>query len=186
MLPFAWSEDFTCGNSPQAPVSGIHILVKETSSFPGPLHLFLTFLLVPVALGFLVRRTWRPWLRLAGHVASALVGMAGTMMCMMMMSYGRSDQPLVYPAAWIGTLASLAIAVESWWSSGEALRRGIDLRRTRKAMVARMVADQPAPMRIAAMMAAMDEPEGGEHSCEEEAEAEAEGGEAPRRRARPP
>jgi hypothetical protein len=167
MLPFAWSEDFTCGHDPMPPVSGIHILLKETSGFPGPIHFFFAFMIVPAVLGVLVRRTWRPWLRLAGEVAAGLVGMAGAVMCMMLMSYGRSDQPLVYPAAWIGTLSAWGIALEAWWASGEALRRGIVLRRARKAMAARIVAEEPAALRIAAMA----DPGGGEHAGEEEAEA---------------
>jgi hypothetical protein len=151
MLPFAWSEDFTCDHEAMPPVTGIHILLKETSDFPGPIHFFFAFLIVPAALGFLVRRTWKPWLRLAGEVVAGLVGMAGAVMCMMLMGYGRHEQPLVYPAAWVGTISAWIIALEAWWASGEALRRGIVLRRARQAMVARIVAGDPAPVRIAAV-----------------------------------
>jgi hypothetical protein len=125
-------------------------------------------MIVPAVLGFLVRWTWRPWLRLAGEVVAGLVGMAGAVMCMMMMNYGRNEQPLVYPAAWIGTLSAWVIALEAWWASGEALRRAIVLRRSRKAMVARIAAGDPVPVRIAAV----DELGGAEHACEEDAEAE--------------
>ncbi len=131
-LPFEWSEDFSCKEGPKPAVTGLHILLKDSGSGIGPIHVFVGLLLLAAALGFLAHATARPWRRLVAHTIAGLAGMATTFLCALMMTYGRPDQPLVYPAAWVGTLAALAITLEAWWSSGVALRLGMERFRARR------------------------------------------------------
>jgi hypothetical protein len=114
------------------PVTGIGILFGKDFDNPGPGLVFLGLLLLTVGLGFLASWTARPWRRLAGEITAGLTALGTSFLCMLMMTHGRPDQPLHYPAAWIGTLAALGIAFEAWWGSGDALRRGLEERRPRR------------------------------------------------------
>jgi hypothetical protein len=146
MLPFAWSEDATCDHLPHPAVSGYQILFGKGWE-PGAL--FFGLLVVSVGLGFLARATLRVWLRLAGEVMAGLAGFGSLVMCGMMMTYGRPEQPLVYPAAWIGVTAAVVLAFEAWWATGEALRRGVEQRRATRALAREAMAAKRPPVRIA-------------------------------------
>jgi hypothetical protein len=174
MLPFMWSEDATCDAQPKPLVSGIEILFGKDFDSPGPGLIFVALLLVSLGLGFLATRTQRPWRRLAAETVAGLASIGTTLMCIMMMTTGRRDQPLDHPAAWIGTLSALAMAFEACWCSGEALRRGLDYRRARRAERARITAGA-APLRIAAGG-------GGAPEREDEPEEEEEGATKPARK----
>jgi hypothetical protein len=121
-LPFAWSEDFNCQRGPQPLVSGGDILFGKHTGEPRPALVFFGVLALAVALGFVAARTPRPWRRLAAQVTAGAAAAVSTFICLLMMTYGRSDQPLDHPAAWVGTLGSFAIAIQAWWLSGGALR----------------------------------------------------------------
>lgn len=166
-LPFAWSEDMSCDGKPQPLVSGGEILFGKGFDSPAPGLIFLGLLVVVAGLGFLVRATERPWRRLAGQVVAGLAALGVTFMCGLMMTHGRPEQPFNHPAAWLGALSALAMAIEAWWGSGAALWRGLDHRRTRRAKVARIAAGAPAPLRIAEVR----DRGGGESEEEEEDDA---------------
>ena len=178
MLPFAWSEDATCDHVPRPPVSGADILFGHGWQ-PGAV--FLGLLVAAVALGFLARATRRGWLRLAAEVTAGLSGLVSFVMCFLMMHHGREEQPLVYPAAWIGTIAAAVLAFEAWWASGEALRGVVERRRALRTLAKEIAAGRGPKVRIAA---ALDD--AGEGDREAEAEVEAMAGEegAAARRAR--
>jgi hypothetical protein len=131
-LPFAWSEDFKCDQGPQPLVSGGDILFGKHMEEPRPALVFFGVLTLLVALGFLATRTPRPWRRLAAEATAGAAALVSTFMCLLMMTYGRSDQPLDHPAAWVGTLASFAIAIQAWWLSGGALRDVLSRRAARR------------------------------------------------------
>jgi hypothetical protein len=131
-LPFAWSEDFKCEQGPQPLVSGGDILFGKNMEEPRPALLFFGVLALGVALGFAAARTARPWRRFVSHVTAGAAALVSTFMCLLMMTHGRSDQPLDHPAAWIGTLSSFAIAIQTWWLSGEALRDALERRAARR------------------------------------------------------
>jgi hypothetical protein len=128
-LPFSWSEDMSCDNIPKPPVSGIDILAGKAREEPGPALVFFALLLAPVALAFLARLTWRVWRQLACDVIAALASAGASFMCLLMMTYGRPNQPLVYPAAWVGTLSALGMLGEAIVSSAITLRLGLAARR---------------------------------------------------------
>jgi hypothetical protein len=130
-LPFLWSEDMSCKGEALPPVTGIRILFGKDFDSPAPGLIFLGLLLLTVGLGFLASWTARPWRRLAGEIAGGLTALGTSFLCLLMMTHGGPQQPLHYPAAWIGTLAALGMAFEAWWGSGDALRRGIEERRPR-------------------------------------------------------
>jgi hypothetical protein len=131
-LPFAWSEDFTCGHAPQPSVTGLEILFGRLAGTELA-ALFFTLFAVTVGLGFLAWVSRHAWRRLAAHVVAALAGTGGTTMCLMIMGYGRSEQPLVYPAAWIGTFAAGAAALEAWVAAVETLRYALARHRAGRA-----------------------------------------------------
>jgi hypothetical protein len=137
MLPFAWSEDFKCTSEPQPLISGVQILFGKGFDNPTPGLVFLALLLTSVGLGFVAARTAWPWRRLAAELTAGVASLVTTLMCALMMTYGRSEQPLDHPAAWIGTLSAFAITLQAWWLSGAALRRGLDHRRARREAAAR-------------------------------------------------
>jgi hypothetical protein len=166
-LPFSWSENASCDGKPQPLVSGGEILFGHGFDEPAPGLIFLGLLVVVTALGFLVRATARPWLRLAGQVVAGLAALGTTFMCGLMMTQGRPEQPLDHPAAWLGTLSALALTLDAWWGAGDALWRGLARRRAKKRRIA---AGDPARLRIAT---ARDRG-GGERDEEEEEEAEGE------------
>jgi hypothetical protein len=147
-LPFEWSEDFSCKEGPKPPVSGFHILSSDSGAGLDAVHVFLALLVLTVALGFLAHATAKPWRRLAAHTVAGVAGLFTTFMCVLMLTYGRPDQPLVYPAAWIGTFAALAITLEAWWSSGVALRLGVERFRARRALKAALRADAQSRLRF--------------------------------------
>lgn len=150
MLPFVWSEDTSCDGKPKPFVTGFEILFGKHLEDPAPGGIFLGLLALAIGCGFLAMRTPRPWRRLAGELVAGLASLGSSLLCLVMMTHGRTDQPLVHPAAWIGTLASLALAFEAWWGTGVAFGRGLEHRRRRKAMVAaRIAGEDPAPLRIA-------------------------------------
>lgn len=120
MLPFSWSEDFTCGRQPMPPVSGLDILFGRHGG-PQPAAIFFGFLLAAVALGFVAARAARLWQCALAHGLAASAGLGATTMCGMMMAYGRAGQPLVYPAAWIGTLSAAAMTLEALVAFAQAL-----------------------------------------------------------------
>jgi hypothetical protein len=152
-LPFMWSEDMSCDAQPKPLVSGLAILFGKQLDNPVPGLIFGGLLVTCVGLGFLVTRTRRPWRRLAGQVVAGLAALGTTLMCAMMFTHGRPEQPHDHPAAWIGTLSALALAFEAWWGSGEALRRAQEHRRARKAEVARIAGSGAGPLRIAESLA---------------------------------
>jgi hypothetical protein len=158
-LPFMWSEDISCDGRPKPLVSGIEILFGKHFENPALGGIFLGLLAVAVGLGFLVRRTQRPWRILAGEIVAGLSGIGTTLLCVLMTTRGRSDQPFDHPAAWIGTLSAFAMAVDAWYNAGEALCCGQEQRRARKAQVARIVAAEPGPLRIAPGLEDEDERE---------------------------
>ncbi len=154
MLPFAWSEDATCDHVPRPPVSGLEILFGKGWE-PGAI--FLALLVVAVGLGFLARAAVRRrWLRLGAEVVAGLSGLVSFTMCILMMHHGREEQPLVYPAAWIGTVAAALLAFEAWWASGEALRGLVERRRAERALARAPTAGTGLPVRIAAACALED------------------------------
>jgi hypothetical protein len=109
-----------------------HLFGKHFFDEPAPGLVFLSLLALAVGLGLLARSIRRPWGRLATEVLGATAALAGTFMCALMFTNGRPEQPHDHPAAWIGTLASLAITIQAWFMSGEALRRGLIHRRARR------------------------------------------------------
>ncbi len=148
MLPFLWSEDVSCDAAPKPLVSGIEILFGKGFEDPQPGLIFMGLLAVSVGLGFLATRTPWPWRRLVAELVAGVASLGTALMCILMMTHGRPEQPLDHPAAWIGTLSALAMAFEAWWCSGEALRRGLDHRLARRQERAR-IAGGSLPIRIA-------------------------------------
>lgn len=145
MLPFSWSEDFNCENKPMPPVSGFEILGKsEHHAFA---LFFFGFLLLAVGLGFVARATKRLGARLACHLTAGFATFFTTIVCAGMMTYGRSQQPLIYPAAWIGTSAALLMMLEAWEASGRTLRYLVVRRRAAKRL--RALAAQIPRVRVA-------------------------------------
>ena len=148
-----WSEDFSCGKEgPQPDVTGLKILFDGEYLRLAPGHIFLAARGLAVGFGLLAARTRRPWRRLLAEVSASCGSLLTAAMCLMMMHHGREDQPLDHPAAWIGTLAAFAITIQAWFASGEALRRGIDHWRARRAVrrAERAPADaSPARLRVA-------------------------------------
>jgi hypothetical protein len=131
-LPFAWSEDFKCDPGPQPLVSGGDVLFGKHMEEPRPALVFFGVLALSVALGFLAVRTSRPWRRLAAEATAGAAALVSTFMCLLMMTYGRSDQPLDHPAAWVGTLSSFAIAIQAWCLAGAALKEALERRAARR------------------------------------------------------
>ncbi|APR86491.1 Hypothetical protein A7982_11840 [Minicystis rosea] len=144
-LPFAWSEDFTCSKEPQPTVTGAEILFHKLSG-PEVAVWFFGLFIVAVGLGFVAARTWRVVWQLVCHVVAGLAGVAAFLFCVAMMSFGRKDQPLVYPAAWIGTLTTVAMALEAWFASGQSLRRLLADRRAARALEASPLSLETAPI----------------------------------------
>lgn len=143
-LPFAWSEGFTCDHAPRPPVTGAQILFGEHLGDPEPGLVFVALLVLAVGLGLAGRATFRVWRQLACDVLAGLAGSAITLMCVMMMRYGRDEQPLVYPAAWLGTLVAAAMAGEAWWAAAEALQRGLAERRAARGMAVETLPEREA------------------------------------------
>lgn len=147
MLPFAWSEDMSCDGKPKPLVSGLEILFGNNGGEWQLGACFFGLFAVAVALAFVAHATRRLGWRLVCNVIAGLAGMSATALCAAMMTFGRAEQPLVHPAAWIGTLSAALMMIEAWEASGRTLSYVLARRRA-----AQRLREKPPPavsMRIA-------------------------------------
>lgn len=150
-LPFAWSREFSCDpNEPMPTVTGVEIL-RGHGSVGSAITIALWFLvpvLLPVVLGLLSHRDSMAWRRLASGVVSGVAALAASAMCVAAGLHGNRRYE-IFPAAWVGTLSVLGIAVDSWGAVvGEV--RGLIERRRRERKRRRDTAGVPvSPLRVA-------------------------------------
>jgi MFS family permease len=151
-LPFTWSREFSCDNEPMPTVTGVEILRGHGNvSVETAITIALWFLvpvLLPVVLGLLSHRDSRAWRRLASGIVSGLAALLAGTVCVMMGLHGNRRYE-IFPAAWVGTLSVLGIAVDSWGAVvGEV--RGLIERRRRERERRRDTAGVPvSPLRVA-------------------------------------
>jgi hypothetical protein len=103
-------------------------------------------------LGLLSHRDSRAWRRLASGIVSGLAALAASTLCVAMGLHGN-DRYEIFPAAWVGTLSVLGIAVDSWGAVVGEVRGLIERRRRereRKRRRRRDTAGVPvSPLRVA-------------------------------------
>lgn len=179
MLPFTWSEDSTCDHKPMPQLTGLQILGRH----PEIAGYFFVVLIAVVGIGFLAYATKNLWLRFVCSVLAGVGGGSISMLCTAMLTFGRSEQPLDHPAAWIGTLAAGVMMLEAWEASGRTLAHAFTKRRAARRQRQAEIETNPRfatpPVPRARFADVRSEPE-----AEAEAEAEEEASARPARRAR--